>query len=265
MTVGLILPLLLTACSVSTPRDGLVASSARVAGDRAAATSAGSEPDVASLDADATSAGVSSREHVRCSRSTGGSHERRDGKGPGSSAPARLGDGVGRGLDRRGHRRLDRRVGHGRASPGPTAALFKAFVENGYGLWADEVNDQGGINGRTHRAVKLVDNRDTAEGGVAACKEVRGATARSSPSAWTVSGAPTSARSDCLDEAGIPVSPATSPATATAGATSISVVRRRHAGRAARELRRQRDRRRQRQDRPHRQQRPDPLHGSRRA
>lgn len=41
----------------------------------------------------------------------------------------------------------------------------------GFDVWADDVNSRGGIHGR-QVVVKKVDHKETAEGGVAACKEV---------------------------------------------------------------------------------------------
>lgn len=80
---------------------------------------------------------------------------------------------------------------------------FKAWAADGYGLWADEVNAGGGINGRKIE-LKMVDNLDTAEGGVAACKEIESNGSFMAISMAGFGGADTSLV-DCLDAAGIPV------------------------------------------------------------
>jgi ABC-type branched-subunit amino acid transport system substrate-binding protein len=50
-------------------------------------------------------------------------------------------------------------------------ALFTDWVDNGFGTWVADVNARGGVNGRKI-AYKKVDNADSAEGGVAACKTI---------------------------------------------------------------------------------------------
>src|SRR5207302_11340715 len=86
---------------------------------------------------------------------------------------------------------------------GTYGALFKSITEGGYGLWADEVNAHGGIFGRKV-VVKEVDNADTAEGGVAACKEIQGNGSFLAVNLAGLGGADMSS-SDCLDRAGIPL------------------------------------------------------------
>ena len=85
---------------------------------------------------------------------------------------------------------------------GSYGGLMK-LITDGYNLWADEVNAKGGINGRKV-VLKTVDNHDTAEGGVAACKEVQGNGSFLAISLAGLGGADMSS-SDCLDRAGIPL------------------------------------------------------------
>jgi branched-chain amino acid transport system substrate-binding protein len=82
--------------------------------------------------------------------------------------------------------------------------LTGSITERGYaGLqtWADEVNDAGGINGRTITLEKF-DHKETADGGVAACKEALD----SDPFVVSVpEGVEANlTATDCLDEAGVP-------------------------------------------------------------
>lgn len=85
---------------------------------------------------------------------------------------------------------------------GSYGSLMK-LITDGYNLWADEANANGGINGRKI-VLKTVDNHDTAEGGVAACKEVQGNGSFLAISLAGLGGADMSS-SDCLDRAGIPL------------------------------------------------------------
>ena len=86
---------------------------------------------------------------------------------------------------------------------GPYGSLFKTWADNAFGVWSAEINDRGGINGRKI-VLKQVDNHDTAEGGVAACKEVQGNGSFMAISMAGLGGADMSS-ADCLDRAHIPV------------------------------------------------------------
>lgn len=55
---------------------------------------------------------------------------------------------------------------------GPYGKLADDLYDTGFGTWVDEVNGNGGINGRKV-VVERVDNAGTAEGGITACKEVQ--------------------------------------------------------------------------------------------
>jgi ABC-type branched-subunit amino acid transport system substrate-binding protein len=59
------------------------------------------------------------------------------------------------------------------ARSGPYGQVADNFYNVGFQTWLDDVNARGGINGRKIVA-KRVDNAGTADGGVAACKEVLG-------------------------------------------------------------------------------------------
>jgi ABC-type branched-subunit amino acid transport system substrate-binding protein len=65
--------------------------------------------------------------------------------------------------------------------------------------WQKEINDSGGINGR-QIVLKTVDNQFTADGAIAACKEIE-----SNGTFMAVTIAGFTAQDDCLDAAGIPV------------------------------------------------------------
>src|SRR5205823_3322417 len=71
----------------------------------------------------------------------------------------------------------------------------------GFKVWLDDVNGHGGINGRQVIS-KKVDNHNTVEGGVAACKEIQ---SNGSYLAATIVGQAGSdvAAVDCLDKSGI--------------------------------------------------------------
>jgi ABC-type branched-subunit amino acid transport system substrate-binding protein len=84
---------------------------------------------------------------------------------------------------------------------GSYGVILNKIYENGFLVWVQEVNDAGGINGR--RVIsKKVDNKDTAEGGVAACKEIQNNGSFLAVSMVGFGGADVSA-ADCLDRAGV--------------------------------------------------------------
>src|SRR5437588_801787 len=84
---------------------------------------------------------------------------------------------------------------------GNYGAILTKIYDNGFGTWIDDVNAKGGINGRKVIS-KKVDNKDTVEGGVAACKEVQNNGSYLAVSIVGFGGADTAAV-DCLDHAGI--------------------------------------------------------------
>src|SRR5213078_3559015 len=55
---------------------------------------------------------------------------------------------------------------------GNYGAILTTIYDRGFGTWVDDVNAHGGIYGRKVVA-KKVDNQDTVEGGVSACKTIQ--------------------------------------------------------------------------------------------
>jgi len=84
---------------------------------------------------------------------------------------------------------------------GNYGAILNTIYDRGFGTWVDDTNAHGGINGRRVIA-KKIDNKDTAEGGVAACKEIQNNGSYLAVSIVGFGGADVSA-ADCLDRAGI--------------------------------------------------------------
>jgi branched-chain amino acid transport system substrate-binding protein len=94
---------------------------------------------------------------------------------------------------------------------GGLAQLNKDAVQ-GLETWADQVNDAGGIGKRTI-ALEQIDHKDTADGGVAACKEAQSNDTLIALVPEGNQGANITAV-DCLDKAGIPslyFAPSTNP------------------------------------------------------
>lgn len=81
-------------------------------------------------------------------------------------------------------------------------AIFTQLVDSGYGTWVDDINARGGIFGRKI-ILKKADNRDTAEGGVAACKDIQ-TNGTFFPLIIEGLGGADSTAGDCLDKGGIP-------------------------------------------------------------
>jgi ABC-type branched-subunit amino acid transport system substrate-binding protein len=86
---------------------------------------------------------------------------------------------------------------------GNYGALLNTIYDRGFGTWIDDTNAHGGIFGRQIVA-KKIDNRDTPEGGVAACKTIQSNGSYLAVSIVGFGGADVSA-TDCLDRAGITV------------------------------------------------------------
>ncbi|MHB8669052.1 MAG: ABC transporter substrate-binding protein [Acidimicrobiales bacterium] len=84
---------------------------------------------------------------------------------------------------------------------GNYGAILNTIYDRGFGTWVDDVNAHGGIHGRKVVA-KKVDNQDSADGGVAACKEIQNNGSYLALSIVGFGNADVSA-SDCLDRAGI--------------------------------------------------------------
>lgn len=224
LLVGVAGALVLAACSVGSPRDG---STLAAGGDRRAAT-AGTASDTGT----AGPSGVASAEGAVAGDPGASGTGVGGAAAPGAQVVA--GSAPGRGAPAKGAGATPGGGGTANTSPakpageqaaaagstvgvtadsitisvlagfsGPYGGLFKAWADNAFGLWAAEVNDRGGIHGRK-LVLKQVDNRDTAEGGVAACKDVQGNGSFMAISMAGLAGADMSS-SDCLDKAKIPV------------------------------------------------------------
>src|SRR5947208_4482391 len=85
---------------------------------------------------------------------------------------------------------------------GNYGAILTTIYDRGFGTWVDDVNAHGGIYGRKVVA-KKVDNQDTVEGGVSACKTIQNNGSYLAVSIVGFGGADVSS-ADCLDRAGIP-------------------------------------------------------------
>ena len=83
---------------------------------------------------------------------------------------------------------------------GPSGAIVDRLYEEGFGTWVKDVNARGGIHGRKV-ILKKVDHKETADGGVGACKEVL---SNGSFMAFIASGQGDGnvAAAGCLDKAG---------------------------------------------------------------
>lgn len=84
---------------------------------------------------------------------------------------------------------------------GPISAFgdfYTKLHDAGTGVWLNEVNANGGVNGRQVE-IKLVDNQLTPDGAIAACEEAKG-----NGSLFVVIAAGYSSEASCLEDAGIP-------------------------------------------------------------
>lgn len=84
---------------------------------------------------------------------------------------------------------------------GPRTGLgdfYAAGEKAGFGVWLNEINANGGINGRKIEILK-VDNQLTPDGAIAACQEEK-----DNGSLFAVIGAGYSSEATCLEQAGVP-------------------------------------------------------------
>jgi len=84
---------------------------------------------------------------------------------------------------------------------GNYGAILDTIYDRGFRTWVDWTNSHGGIYGRKINAIK-VDNKDTVEGGVAACRQIQSNGSYLAVSIVGFGGADVSL-ADCLDKAGI--------------------------------------------------------------
>jgi branched-chain amino acid transport system substrate-binding protein len=223
LIVGVAGALVLAACSVATPRDGSMLAAGREL--RATTADVASATGSAGPSGGALAAGATSHEPVG-SGAVGASAVGR-GASPDVSVPGKGGTATGAGATPGTGGTANRAPAQPAAAQataagstvgvtadsitisllagysGPYGGLFKTWADNAFGLWVAEVNAHGGIHGRK-LVLKQVDNRDAAEGGVAACKEVQGNGSFMAISMAGLAGADMSS-SDCLDKARIPV------------------------------------------------------------
>jgi branched-chain amino acid transport system substrate-binding protein len=218
--------LVLAACSVSTPRDAVLAQGTEAtqqgslgavpdeaaqlgaeqqpAADGGFATSAGAGTGAASGAVDTVTGGTSesgaasgtSAASSNAGPATGGP----SGTAPAAGAPDAAPAGSSGPVPGVTAKEIRFSVLYGRS--GMYGQILDSVVDDGMGTWVEDINANGGINGRRVRMVK-VDNRDTVEGGIAGCKEVQGNNSYFAFQLVGFGGADVSA-TDCLDRAGIP-------------------------------------------------------------
>lgn len=197
-------------CSVSTPRDGWTESVDAGSGDRQSGV--GSAPPAAAGD-DAATGGTTGAE-TDAGTDSGNGPAAGSGSGSGGRVSGRSTATTVAAAGRPAVGVTDKSITISVIAPytGPYGAIIEQLYENGFQVWLDDVNSRGGINGRQVIA-KKVDNRNTVEGGVAACKDVQ---SNGSYLAATIVGQAGSdvAAVECLDKAGI--------ATITIGLSSYS-------------------------------------------
>jgi branched-chain amino acid transport system substrate-binding protein len=218
-TVALMLVLLVgTACSIRTPRDGFTVSAERrseaggiesasptgdvgaetlAPGDGASGTEALSQDDGSSAGATRGPASPNSATGAQGTGRQAGAANQPSGAAAGPKAAPKaagpVGSTVGVGSDT---------ITISVIAPfsGAIGAIVTSLYEAGYGTWVDDVNASGGILGRKV-VVKRIDDKNTTDGEVAACKE-----AASNGSFMTfILRASSDTGADCLNDAGIPV------------------------------------------------------------
>jgi ABC-type branched-subunit amino acid transport system substrate-binding protein len=199
LLASLVIGVLLTsACSVSTPRHGFTrvqavqqaqsAEGTDVAGGEIAPSELSGVGGVASGPS-ASGGSVGTRGGARGPTTTSGGRSSRGSPGGGQGSVATVGvtkDSI--------------KISAIAGFSGNFGAILNKIYENGFVTWVDDVNAHGGIYGRRIIAEK-VDNRDTVEGGVAACKEVINNKSYLAVSIVGFGGADIAA-ADCLDKAG---------------------------------------------------------------
>jgi len=198
------LAVIASACSVSVPRHE-AASYLRAGGHGASATGdAGQDAGVAGADTAAAGGGDGSSAGGAAAGTAGGSAGRAassKGAAVGGAAAGGSGSGSGGGSGSApGVTKDSVTVSVIAGFSGPLAAMVGRAYD-GLSTWQDDVNSAGGINGRKV-VLKKVDHKETADGGVAACKE---ALSNGSYSAIVPEGVDATLTAvSCLDAAGMP-------------------------------------------------------------
>lgn len=223
-TFFLILLLILTACSVTTPRDESLTVRGSVSensdGDGTENLDGGAESsfDVAADDEtgtvqrDVDASGGVQRDPDAPDGGSGGSSGDSDGGRTGTPETAQQSpsDGTGASSGRTSRPVVgvtDDSIVVSVAWPfsGAVGQLYENFYSTAAVTWAEDINERGGIHGRKI-VLKKVDNRGTVDGQVAACREIQ---SNGSFVAMT-EGSIGDTASDCLDEAGFPAIQSTS-------------------------------------------------------
>lgn len=210
-SAALLLVLVAAACSVSTPRDGFTRGVAAGSGDPGLGPPAGPASAIAQTEAplgesqaqaDASNPdGSSDPSFAGPGSAPSASAAPTGGAEPGTAARSGAAQPSASGPLARGVTSETITVSAIAGFSGNYGAILTTIFENGYMVWADDVNANGGIHGRKV-VIKKVDNKDTAEGGVAACKEISRNNSAFALSIVGFGGADASA-ADCLDRAGI--------------------------------------------------------------
>ena len=202
--------LALVACSVSTPRHGFTAGGRGATGLQAGAAggspAGGAGADAAGAGggpaAGAAAVGAPTGGAAGGSAGVGAARSGSGGAGaPGGAASAASATPSGGGAPTTGITKDTITISAIAGFSGNYGAILTEIYDNGFGTWLDDVNAHGGIFGRKVVA-KKVDNHDTVEGGVSACKEIQGNGSYLAVSIVGFGGADVSA-ADCLDRAGI--------------------------------------------------------------
>lgn len=199
--------LLLAACSVKTPRDGFASSGAGRNGSQTVSAGSAGGASGAGGTTGAEAAGPANGLATAAGGATGGVASggvSSGGGGVGSpSGGGDAGGAPGASASAVGVTKDTITISAMAGFSGNYGAILNTIYDRGFGTWIDDVNAHGGINGRKV-VVKKVDNKDTAEGGVAACKTIQRNGSFFAVSIVGFGGADVSA-SDCLDQAGITV------------------------------------------------------------
>lgn len=194
VAAALVLPLL-AACSVSTPRNGgTVAAGAPVS----AATASG-EVAIDAVTGEPIAAGATATGGGTGAVAAGGTVAATSSGGAGSATPAGSADEPAT-ASAPGVTEDTITVSVVAGFSGPLAAMVTRAYD-GLATWMDDVNDAGGIHGR-RVVLQKVDHKETADGGVAACKDVQ---SNGSFVAMVPEGVEATLTAvSCLDAAGIP-------------------------------------------------------------
>jgi branched-chain amino acid transport system substrate-binding protein len=203
----------LSACSVSTPRDGVLGLDPAGSGSQVSTVPGQLGVGTSSVDSGTAGApvntplgsgpvsGSSAAGSISGTTATG-TRAGQSGSTTGSGTSGSTGTAVAPGGPVPGVTSKEIRFSVLAGFTGLYGQILEGVVDNGFGTWVDDINAHGGLFGRRVVMVK-VDNKDTAEGGISGCKEIQGNNSYFAFSLVGFGGADVSA-TDCLDKAGIP-------------------------------------------------------------